>query len=116
MERVVVTGMGTVNPLGLDVEESGKNALAGRSGVGPITLFDASRLPVHAACEVKGFRPEDSMEPREARRRDRFEQFAVAAAKQAAPQSGYEVHSNPLRTAVVVSSATGGLTTLQTGI
>jgi beta-ketoacyl-acyl-carrier-protein synthase II len=116
MERVVVTGMGTVNPLGLDVEESWKNALAGLSGVGPITLFDASRLPVHAACEVKGFHPEDSMEPREVRRRDRFEQFAVAAAKQAALQSGYDVQSNALRTAVVVSSATGGLTTLQNGI
>jgi len=116
MERVVVTGMGTVNPLGLDAEESWKNALAGRSGMGPITLFDTSRLSVHAACEVKGFHPEDSMEPREARRRDRFEQFAVAAAKQAVLQSGYDVQSNALRTAVVVSSATGGLTTLQNGI
>ncbi len=116
MERVVITGMGTVNSLGLNAEETWKNALAGRSGVGPITLFDSTPLSVHIACEVKGFHPEESMEPREARRRDRFEQFAVAAAKEAVLQSGYEIPANAQRTAVVVSSATGGLITLQAGI
>ncbi len=54
MERVVITGMGTVNPLGLTVEESWKNAINGVSGVGPITLFDSSALNVHFAAEVKG--------------------------------------------------------------
>jgi len=116
MERVVVTGMGTVNPLGLTVDESWQKAVAGRSGAGPITLFDSSRLSVQVACEVKDFDPGSAMEMREARRRDRFEQFAVAAARQALAQSGFDVSSNPLRTAVVISSATGGLTTLQNGI
>jgi 3-oxoacyl-[acyl-carrier-protein] synthase II len=116
MERVVVTGMGTVNPLGLTVDDSWQSAIQGWSGVGPITLFDSSRLQVHIACEVKGFDPSTAMEPREARRRDRFEQFAVAAARQALAQSGFDVHSDPHRTAAIVSSATGGLTSLQNGI
>ena len=72
MERVVITGMGTVNPLGLTVEESWKNAINGVSGVGPITLFDSAALNVHFAAEVKNFQPENYMDPKEARRRDRF--------------------------------------------
>ncbi len=116
MQRVVVTGMGTVNPLGLTVDDSWRSAVEGRSGVGPITLFDSSRLQVHVACEVKGFDPASAMEPREARRRDRFEQFAVAAARQALAQSGLDVNSSPDTTAVIISSATGGLTSLQNGI
>ena len=72
-ERVVVTGMGTVNPLGLNVFESWKNAIGGVSGVGPITQFNSADLQVHIACEVKSFAPEQFMEAREARRRDRFE-------------------------------------------
>jgi 3-oxoacyl-[acyl-carrier-protein] synthase II len=72
MERVVITGMGTVNPLGLTVEESWRNAVNGVSGVGPITLFDPSALNVHFAAEVKGFEPGRYMDPKEARRRDRF--------------------------------------------
>ena len=91
-ERIVITGMGTVNPLGLDVKESWKNVTAGLSGVGPITLFDshAAALQVHIAAEVKGFKPENFMDAKEARRRDRFEQFAVASARQALAQSGLE--------------------------
>ena len=54
-EKIVITGMGTVNPLGLTVKETWENALNGVSGVGPITLFDSSRLLVHIACEIKGF-------------------------------------------------------------
>ena len=82
-ERVVITGMGTVNPLGLNVSESWQNAIEGVSGVGPITLFDDSDLQVHIACEVKNFEPGQFMEPREARRRDRFEQFSTVAVKEA---------------------------------
>ena len=69
-ERIVITGMGTVNPLGLSVPESWRNAIIGVSGVGPITLFDASHLGAQIACEVKNFNPEDFMSAREARRRD----------------------------------------------
>ena len=65
MERVVITGMGTVNPLGITVEESWKNVVNGVSGVGPITLFDPSALNVHFAAEVKGFEPDKYMDAKE---------------------------------------------------
>jgi beta-ketoacyl-acyl-carrier-protein synthase II len=117
MERVVITGMGTVNPLGLTVEESWTNAINGKSGVGPITLFDSSGLNVHCAGEVKNFNPEVYMDAKEARRRDRFEQLAVAAAKQALTSSGLQItESNSSRIGVLVSSAIGGLKSLQDAI
>ena len=116
-ERIVITGMGTVNPLGLSVEESWANAVAGRSGVAPITLFDSSSLNVHIAAEVKDFKPENFMDAKETRRRDRFEQFTVASARQALEQSGLEVkESNAGRIGVIISSAIGGLQSLQDAI
>ena len=75
MERIVITGMGTVNPLGLNVADTWRNITAGVSGVAPMTLFDHSNLQVHIACEVKGFDPANYMDSKEARRRDRFEQL-----------------------------------------
>ena len=117
MERVVITGMGTVNPLGQTVEESWNNAINGVSGVGPITLFDSTGLNVHCAGEVKNFDPEKYMEAKEVRRRDRFEQLAVAAAKQALSASGLEItEANSGRTGVLVSSAIGGLKSLQDAV
>lgn len=118
-ERIVITGMGTVNPLGLNVEESWHNAIAGVSGVAPITLFDshAAKLNVHIAAEVKDFKPENFMDIKEARRRDRFEQFAVAAAKQALEQSGLRItEANAGRVGVIISSAIGGLHSLQEAV
>jgi 3-oxoacyl-[acyl-carrier-protein] synthase II len=113
-ERIVVTGMGTVNPLGLSVKESWENAVAGRSGVGPITLFDSSPMQVHIAAEVKDFKPENYMDGKEVRRRDRFEQMAIAAARQALEQSGLEItDDNSGRIGVIISSAIGGLQSLQ---
>lgn len=110
MERIVITGMGTVNPLGLNVAETWKNAVNGVSGVGPITLFDHSNLQVHIACEVKNFKPEDYMDSKEARRRDRFEQLATVAAQEAIKDAGLEVtEANAGRIGIVVSSAIGGL-------
>lgn len=115
--RVVVTGMGTVNPLGLDVDRSWDALTKGVSGAGPITLFDPSDLLVQVACEVKGFDPEQFMDAREARRRDRFEQLASAAAQEALGQSGLEVHAdNAQRVGVIVSSAVGGLGSMEEGI
>src|ERR1041384_1691309 len=117
MERVVITGMGTVNPLGLTVEESWKNAINGISGVAPITLFDSSPLNVHIAAEVKGFVPEKYMDSKEARRRDRVEQLGVAAARDALANSGLEItESNTGRIGVLVSSAIGGLKSLQDAV
>src|SRR5512134_743086 len=117
MERVVITGMGTLNPLGLTVEESWKNVVDGVSGVGPITLFDPSALNVHFAAEVKGFEPDHYMDAKEARRRDRFEQLGIAAARDALTSSGLEVtEANSDRIGVLVSSAIGGIKSLQDAV
>ncbi len=117
MERVVITGMGTVNPLGLTVEESWNNVINGVSGVGPITLFDSAPLNVHFAAEVKNFEPDRYMDPKEARRRDRFEQLGTAAAKDALASSGLEItESNSGCIGVLVSSAIGGIKSLQDAV
>jgi 3-oxoacyl-[acyl-carrier-protein] synthase II len=113
MERVVITGMGTVNPVGLNVEETWKNILAGVSGVGPITLFDSSNLLVKIACEVKNFNPEAYMPVKEARRRDRYEWFATAASQEAIRQAGITAsEAKAGRIGVIFSSAIGGINTL----
>jgi len=113
MERVVITGIGTINPLGLDPEKSWKNALAGISSTHEIEQFDASRLSVRIACEVKGFDPTKFMDGRNARRMDRFEQYAVASARQAVTLSGLDIHAHSDRVGVVIASAVGGIQTLQ---
>jgi 3-oxoacyl-[acyl-carrier-protein] synthase II len=121
MEKIVITGMGTVNPIGQGVQETWRNALNGISGVGPITLFDTETWQhewnVKIACEVKNFDPTQYMDGKEARRRDRFEQFGVAAAKEAFEMSGLQVTpENAGRIGVVVSSAIGGLKAVQDAI
>jgi 3-oxoacyl-[acyl-carrier-protein] synthase II len=117
MERVVITGMGTVNSLGLSVQESWANAIAGVSGVGPITLFDSSPMSVHIAAEVKNFEPEKYMDGKEARRRDRYEQLGAAAAVEAMRHSGLEVtDANAGRIGVIVSSAIGGIKSIQDAV
>ena len=117
MERVVITGMGTLNPLGLTVEESWKNVINGISGVGPITLFDSAPLNVHFAAEVKNFEPAKYMDAKEARRRDRYEQLGAAAAKDALASSGLQVtEANAGRIGVLVASAVGGITSLQDAV
>lgn len=116
-ERVVITGMGTVNPLGLNVSESWKNAIDGVSGVGPITAFDASDLRVHIACEVKNFVPEQHVAAKDVRRRDRFELLSAAAVKEALENSSLEItEDNADRIGVVISSAIGGLKSLQDAV
>jgi 3-oxoacyl-[acyl-carrier-protein] synthase II len=113
-EKIVITGIGAVSPLGLCVEESWRNDIVGKSGVGPITLFDASNFLVKYACEVKGFISENYMPLKEARRRDRFEQLSTAAAQEAISQSGLLNDGiDPSRVGVLVSSAIGGVHTWQ---
>ncbi len=115
--RVVVTGMGTINALGHDLDQTWSALVGGISGVGPITHFDPSELLVKIACEVKGFEPEKFMEAREARRRDRFEQFAAVVAQQALAHSGFEVtDENAERVGIIVSSAVGGLASMEQGV
>ena len=117
-ERIVITGMGTINPVGHSVQETWQNILAGKSGVGPITLFDSSDLPVHIAAEVKDFDPTAfGLSRKEARRMSRHQMFALAAAREAVAQAGLETdHLNPERVGVVVSSAIGGLEALEANI
>ena len=117
MERVVITGMGTVNSLGLNVQESWANAINGVSGVGPITLFDSSPMGVHIAAEVKNFDPEKYMDGKEARRRDRYEQLGAAAANEAMQHSGLQVtDANAGRIGVLIASAIGGFKSLQDAV
>jgi 3-oxoacyl-[acyl-carrier-protein] synthase II len=112
--RVVVTGLGLVTPLGLNVEESWAGLLAGRSGAGPITKFDPSKLQVRFACEVKGFDPLAYMDRKEARRYDLFAQFALGAAHQAITQAGLEgKFPNADRTGVLIGSGIGGMATFE---
>jgi 3-oxoacyl-[acyl-carrier-protein] synthase II len=112
--RVVVTGLGLVTPLGLNVEESWAGLLAGRSGAAPITKFDASRLQVRFACEVKQFDPLAYMDRKEARRYDLFAQLALAAAHQAVTQAGLEGRfPNPEGTGVLIGSGIGGMATFE---
>ncbi len=113
-QRVVVTGLGLVTPLGVTVEESWAGLVAGRSGAGPITKFDPSRLQVRFACEVKGFDPLQYMDRKEAKRYDLFAQFALGAAHQAVTQAGLEGRfPNPERTGVVIGSGIGGMATFE---
>jgi 3-oxoacyl-[acyl-carrier-protein] synthase II len=108
--RVVVTGMGTVNCTGSTVEESWANVIAGRSGIAPLTLFDHSTCAVHIGGEVKNFDPAKHMDFKEARRRDRFCQLGIAAARQALDQSGLTItEENADEVGVIFGTGTGGL-------
>ena len=113
-QRVVVTGLGLVTPVGNDVESTWSALLDGRSGAAPITKFDASALQVRFACEVKGFDPSQYMDRKEAKRYDAFVQFALAAAHQAVTQAGLEGRfPAPERTGVVIGSGIGGMRTFE---
>jgi len=112
--RVVVTGLGAVTPLGNTVEEFWSNVAAGRSGVGPITLFDASALPTRFAAEVKGFDPSTFINKKDARKMDRFAQFAFVAAQQALADSKLEItDANRDDIGCIMGSGIGGIVTLE---
>ena len=111
MNRVVVTGLGLVSPLGLSVGESWASMAAGLCGIGPITRFDASAFKVKVAAEVKGFDPLRYMDRAEARRSDLFAQYAVAAADEAVADSGLR-GLRPERFGVYIGSGVGGIGTL----
>jgi len=112
--RVVVTGMGLVSPVGIGVEESWQALVAGKSGIAPITHYDAATYPTRIAGEVKGFEPDKFMERKEARRNDRFIQFALAAADMAVKDAGIDfAKEDPERVGVIVGSGMGGLATIE---
>ncbi len=113
--RVVVTGMGAVSPLGLDVPTLWQGIQEGRSGIGPLTLFESESLETTFAGEVKGFDPANYMDRKEARRTDRFVQLVVAATREAIASSGLKIAAeNSEDVGVFLGSGIGGLDTLTT--
>ena len=109
----MITGMGIISPLGLDVATTWDGIINGRSGVDFITAFDSEGFDTHFAGEVKGFDPENYLDRKNARRMDRFAQFAAVAAQQACRQAGLERGSvDPYRVGVIIGSAVGGIGTL----
>lgn len=114
LKRVVVTGLGVVSPLGTGLEKFWSNLVAGVSGAGPITRFDATGLPTRIAAEVKDFHPKDFIEPKAARRMDLFAQFAVASARMALADAQLDLERiDRDRVAVVMGTGIGGLTNVK---
>jgi 3-oxoacyl-[acyl-carrier-protein] synthase II len=111
--RVVVTGLGAVTPLGLDIESTWSSLLAGDSGAAEITQFDHSDYPVHFACEVKGFDATEWIERKQARRMDRFTHLILAAARQACADAGLEIDKEPDRIGAAIATGIGGLQSFQ---
>jgi 3-oxoacyl-[acyl-carrier-protein] synthase II len=114
--RVVITGTGLISPVGLTVQETWAALLAGTSGAGPITQFDASDHAVRFAAEVKGFDPAEYVDRKEVKRTDRFAQFAIAAATQAMREAGLEgglAGHDAERFGVIVGSGIGGIHTFE---
>jgi 3-oxoacyl-[acyl-carrier-protein] synthase II len=108
--RVVITGLGTVNPLACDVPATWRDLLAGKSGIAPIAQFDTAAFRVKFGGEVKDWQPEQYVEAKTARRLDRFAQFALAAAEQAVRDSGLDpAKEDPERCGVIVGSGIGGI-------
>src|SRR3954463_8751569 len=108
--RVVVTGIGMISPLGVGNEPTWQGLVEGRSGIGPITKFDASAYACRIAGEVKGFNPEDWIEKKEVKKSDTFIHFAVAAAQMAVDDAKLEVSKeDPDRVGVIIGSGIGGL-------
>ncbi|MBZ4651569.1 MAG: fabF [Proteiniphilum sp.] len=114
LKRVVVTGLGAITPLGNDVQTTWENALAGKSGAGPITHFDASLFKTQFACEVKDFNPGDLFDRKEIRKYDRYSQLAVKAAADAMTDSCLELEKENLdRIGVIFSAGIGGIKTFE---
>ena len=111
--RVVVTGLGAVTPLGLDVESTWSSLLAGESGAAEITQFDHSDYKVHFACEVKGLDPTDWVDRKDARRMDRFTHLILAAARQAEADSGIDIAKEADRTGASIATGIGGIRSFQ---
>ncbi len=113
-KRVVITGMGAVTPLGNDIDTFWQNIKNGVSGIRPITRFDTERFETRIAGEVSGFDPADYMDKKEAKRMDRFTQYAVAATAMAIKDSGLDTEKvDPSRFGVILGTGIGGIETLE---
>ena len=112
--RVVVTGMGAITPIGNSVDEFWSGLKEKKVGIGPITVFDTENYKVKLAAEVKGFEGKNYMDPKTAKRMERFSQFAVAAAKEALEHSGLEMEKeDPYRVGVCIGSGIGSLQSIE---
>lgn len=112
--RIVITGLGILCPVGIGLDESWRSIVAGKSGIGPITQFDASSFPTRIAGEVKGFEAEKYMDRKEVRRNDRFIQFAMAAGEMAMKDSGLDMSKeDPERVGAIVGAGLGGLASIE---
>lgn len=112
--RVVITGLGMLSPVGIGVDAFWDSLVSGRSGIGPITRFDASDFPTQIAGEVQDFDPGQWLDRKEAKRMDRFAQFAVCAAKMAVEDTGLDLSSiDTDRVAVIFGSGIGGMQTFE---
>lgn len=112
--RVVVTGLGTVSPVGNDVETSWNNILAGKSGIGPLTRLDPDNYSAKVAAEVKDFEIENFIERKDARKMDRFTHYALASAMMAVKDANLDINeSNADRIGVWIGSGIGGMETLE---
>src|SRR5688572_14244725 len=111
--RVVITGLGAISPVGNTAEELWSAIRAGRSGIGPISRFDATGFETTFAGEVRGFDPVEHLGKKESRRLDRYAQFAVVAAREAVQQSGLPIaEADPTRVGVIMATAIGGMETV----
>ena len=114
LRRVVVTGLGVISPVGIDVSSAWHSIINGRSGIGPITRFDCTAFSTHIAGEVRGFDPAKYMSGKEARRYDSFIHYGIAAAKEALADAGIAPHpANPERYGLSIGSGIGGLPLIQ---
>ncbi|MDE2938342.1 MAG: beta-ketoacyl-ACP synthase II [Chloroflexota bacterium] len=112
-QRVFVTGLGVISPLGLDVQSTWKAIVAGKSGIDFISAFDTNGFDTTFAAEVRGFDPEAYLERKESRRMDRFAQFAAVAAQEACRHAGIDLASeDPFRVGAIIGSGIGGILTL----
>ncbi|MDF1751616.1 MAG: beta-ketoacyl-ACP synthase II [Verrucomicrobiales bacterium] len=117
MKRVVVTGIGALTPIGKNVDEFWQNAVAGKSGAGTITRFDASQFRTRIACEIHGFDPKDHFDRNEIKRTDLYTQYAYVASDEALKLSGLEIDKmNPFDIGVIWGTGQGGLSTFEDAV
>lgn len=114
LKRVVVTGLGALTPIGNNIEEYWDGLVNGRSGSAPVTYFDTEKFKTKFACELKNFNPEDFFDRKEARKLDRFAQYAIVASDEAIKDSGIDLNGvDKLRVGVIWGAGIGGLETFQ---
>lgn len=114
MKRVVITGLGTINPLGNDIDSFWENAVKGRSSAGIITRFDASKFRTQIACEIKNFEPQKYLDRNEIKRSDLFTQYALYSASQALEDSGLDISAlDPFDIGVIWGVGQGGMETFE---